>query len=419
MDHTEAKKPTKFFGLSRNVISMGAVSFLNDAASDMVFPFIPVFLTSVLGASATFVGLVEGVANSVANILKAVSGRISDVVHRRKPFVLFGYTLSAIAKPMLSLATAPWHVLVIRVMDRIGKGTRDAPRDALVSLSTEPHNVARAFGFQRGSDTIGAAVGPLIAFAILPLIENDLRTLFFLSFVASFIAVLIVQFFIRDVRTRPSDAEAFGEYAAFPKVEVRESIQWRELGIPFFIFVAAATIFALGRASEAFLLLRAQEGGVALSLVPIIYFVYNTVFGLISLPVGMIADRVGRRHTFMAGMLVFAVSYILFATATSTVVMWGLFIVYGIYSALTEGVGRAIVADLVPEKLRGTAFGIYNALTGVALLPASVIFGFLWDTFGYGIAFWYGAAMAITAFFIYGIFRIIDIRYFSRRAARS
>src|SRR3989338_2991129 len=299
MNEELAKKPTKVFGLSKNVIVMGVVSFLNDLSSDMIFPFIPIFLTSVLGATATFVGLVEGVADSTASILKLFSGRLSDYMRRRKPFVVFGYALSAIAKPILAAASAPWHVLVVRFIDRVGKGTRDAPRDALLSLSTEKKNIGRAFGFHRGMDTLGAAFGPILAFFLLPVLHNDLRTLFLFSFVASFIAVVILKIFVREVRNHADET-------------LRPKIEFKYFGVPFIIFLIAATIFALGRSSDAFLLLRAQGVGFSLMLLPILYFVFNITLALVSTPVGILSDRFGHRNTFMIGMLLFSLTYFLF-----------------------------------------------------------------------------------------------------------
>lgn len=404
MDKQDAKKGTRCFGLSRNVITMGVVSFFNDLSSDMVFPFIPIFLTSVLGAGAISVGLIEGVADATASIMKIFSGRLSDIVRRRKPFIVAGYSLSAITKPFLALAASPWHVLVVRFVDRAGKGVREAPRDALLSASTVRSQIGRAFGFHRAADTMGAAAGPLVAFLILPFINNDLRTLFLLSFIASFIAVVILQLFVREVRREKTTApllDAGGTLVHFG---------WRGLGIPFFIFLAAATIFALGRASEAFLLLRAQDLGVALALLPIIYFVYNITYALFSTPAGMLSDKIGHRNTFMIGMLIFSGTYFLFARVSSVTALWFLFAVYGFYSAFTEGVGRAIVADLVEERLRATAYGIYHAFTGAALLPAGIIFGVLWDRLGAPASFSYGAFLGLAALVVFLLLRVVNHR---------
>lgn len=397
-DNEEIKKPTKFFGLSRNVISMGAVSFLNDLSSDMIFPFIPIFLTATLGASASFVGLVEGIADATASVLKIVSGRLSDKRKARKPFAVFGYGLSALAKPILAAAGAPWHVLAVRFLDKVGKGTRDAPRDALISLSSEKKYFGRAFGFHRAADTMGAAFGPLLAFLVLPLINGNLRTLFLLSFVASFFAVLILQIFVREVRDR--ETEKINEAAAPFK------FRFKNLGLPFIIFLACATLFTLGRASEAFLLLKAKEAGLALALLPIIYFVYNITFAVFSAPAGILSDKIGHRNTYMLGMLVFSAVYFLFARTNSLFGVWILFALYGFYCALTEGVGKAIVGGLVEEKMRATAYGIYGAFTGIALLPASLIFGLLWDKFGSSFSFYYGASLGLLSFLVFLFLRI-------------
>jgi len=397
MNEIEAKKPTKYLGLSRNVISMGAVSFLNDLASDMIFPFIPAFLTSVLGAGAIFVGLVEGLADSTASVLKIISGRLSDRLRVRKPFILAGYSLSAAVKPLLALASAPWHVLLVRFADRVGKGMRDAPRDALLSFSTERKDFGRAFGFHRGADTLGAALGPILAFFLLPLIHQELRTLFLLSFAASFLAVIILAFSVSEVKNHNDLPE-------------RPKFAWKYLGLPFTIFLSATTIFSLGRASEAFLLLRAQNVGVIIATLPLIYFFYNITFALFSTPAGILSDKIGHRNTFMIGMLIFSGTYYLFGQLTSVFAMWLLFAVYGFYSALTEGVGGAIIADLVQEEWRATAYGMYSAFTGLATLPASLIFGVLWENWGPRFAFHYGALMSLTAFIIFLFLRIKNRR---------
>lgn len=402
MESKEAKQPTKFFGLSKNVISMGIVSFLNDLSSDMIFPYIPIFLTSVLGASATFVGVVEGVAEATASALKAVSGRISDRMHRRKPLIVFGYSLSAISKPLLSLAMAPWHVLVVRFFDRIGKGSRDAPRDALLSVSTKHRIIGRAFGFHRAADTMGAALGPLIAFAILPLIDNNLRTLFLLSFIASFFAVLLIVFFVKEVRD--------GDIANVPsdyseRVAKKQRFHLASLGLPYILFLAVSTLFSLGRVSEAFLLLRAQDIGVALALLPLLYFVYNIALALLSTPAGILSDKIGHRNTYMMGMAIFAVTYYLFSVVSSGATIWLLFALLGLYAALTEGVGRAIVVGLVDAEHRATASGVYHAFTGLAALPAGVVFGVLWDQFGAAASFQYSAVLALISLLVFMILR--------------
>lgn len=393
MNDKEAKKPTRFFGLSRNVLTMGGVSFLNDLSSDMVFPFIPIFLTSVLGASATFVGAVEGVADATASIVKVVSGRLSDRWKIRKPLVVAGYSLSALAKPLLALAAVPWHVLGVRFLDRVGKGVREAPRDALISFSAEKKDFGRAFGFHRAADTFGATLGPLVAFLILPFIGNNLRTLFLLSFFASLAAVLMLYFFVRDVKNGEARAQ-------------KPALQFKFLGMPFLIFLAVSVIFSLGKASEAFLLLRAGDVGVTLAYLPLVFVLYTITFAIFSGPAGILSDRIGHRNTFMIGMAIFSATYFFFASVTTIAGLLVLFAIYGFYSAFTDGVGRAIVADMVGEEDRAMAYGMYNAITGVALLPGSLIFGILWDRFGSATSFYYGAALGIAAFMIFLFLRV-------------
>ncbi len=399
MNESGPKKPSAF-GLSKNVLSMGAVSFLNDLSSDMIFPFIPAFVTTVLGGSAAFVGVIEGVADATQSILKIISGRFSDRWKRRKPFLVLGYGLSAFSKPLLSLAASPWHVLAVRFLDRVGKGTRDAPRDALISFSSARNVIGRAFGFHRGSDTLGAAIGPVIALLVLPLVGNNLRILFLLSFVASFIAVVILAFTVREVsdgNTVPGAPRA----STLPK-----KFRFRSLGIPFLVFLASATILNLGRVSEAFLLLRAQDIGIALMFLPLVYVVYNVSFAVFSTPAGILSDHIGHRNTFMVGMLVFSTSALLFGNSASIASIWVLMGLYGLYSALTEGVGKAIITDLVSEDSLGTAFGIYSAFTGIALLPASVIFGVLWQKLGPENAFYYSALLGSLSLIVFLFLRI-------------
>ncbi len=397
----------------------------------MVFPFIPIFLTSVLGASHTFVGVVEGVADATASIVKVISGRLSDRWGRRKPLVVFGYSLSALAKPVLAMALLPWHVLGVRFLDRVGKGTREAPRDALISFSTQRAMYGRAFGFHRAMDTAGAAAGPLVAFAVLPLINQNYRTLFLLSFVASFFAVIILAVFVREVKADDPKTSAIPITASPPSISMvytndidgvrspstadhapggREGkiggqeaktfwLSLRQLGAPFFVFLVIATLASAGRASEAFLILKASDVGVAILLLPILYFVFNITSAALAAPFGIMADRVGKRNIFTVGLLLFAAVYLGLAFGATAQSIWLLFIAYGIYAALTEGVGRAIVAGLVAPEVRATAFGIYNAAVGFALLPASVVFGYLSQHFGSRVAFSYGAGLALIAAF--------------------
>lgn len=389
------KQEKKIFGLNRNIFSLGAVSFLNDVSSEMVFPYISIFLTTVLGASVTMVSSIEGFADAAASILKIFAGRLSDKLGKRKLLIVFGYSLSAFAKPILALAMAPWHVLAVRFVDRVGKGTREAPRDALISSSVSNGDVGKAFGFNRGADRLGAAFGLVLASIVLPLLDNNYRTLFLFSFVASVLAVLVLAFFVKEVPPRPKR-----------EGEIDIKFEFKHLGVPFIVFLIASTIFALGTVSEALIILRASGVGVPLYLIPIIYLVFNLVYSLLSVPAGAISDKFGHRNTYMLGMLIFSSTYILFANVTSPITIWFVFALYGVYAALTDGVGRAIVADLVQEdRLRATAYGMYNAFTGLALLPGGIIFGQIWDRFGPEFAFYFGAVVGIVAFVIFAFLR--------------
>lgn len=395
MPPQEEIKEKKIFGVPKNVFSMSAVSFLNDLSSEMVFMYIPIFLTTVLGASVAFVGLIEGVADATASILRIVAGRLSDKWGKRKSLVVFGYSLSAISKPILAIAMAPWHVLVIRFFDRAGKGIREAPRDALISASADKEAVGHAFGFSRGADRLGATFGLILASILMPLLDNNYRKLFLLSFIASFIAVLALIIFVREIKPKVSHPEA-------PKVK----FEFKNLGAPFIVFLIASTIFALGTVSEALIILRANGVGVPLYLLPIIFLVFNLVYSILSIPAGALSDRIGHRNTYMIGMLIFIISYILFALVVSPFLVWFIFALYGVYAAFTDGVGRAIVADLVTdEHYHATAYGIYSASTAIAFLPGSIIFGLLWDFYGAPVSFLYGALMAIIALGVFAMLR--------------
>ncbi|MBI2055242.1 MAG: MFS transporter [Candidatus Sungbacteria bacterium] len=400
----KTEKPA-IFGLPRNIIFMGVVSFLNDLTSDMVSSLIPIFLTTVLGAPLAFVGVIEGVADSAANVMKIVSGRISDKIRKRKIFAVIGYSLSAITKPLLAFAQVPWHVLAVRLFDRAGKGVREAPRDALISFSISKDRYARAFGFHRAMDTAGAALGPLVAFILLPILNNNLRWLFLLSFIASFFAVFVLVLFVREVQAPPDLADG-NTFHAF---------HLRSLGLPFYMFTLGATIFALGKASEAFLILRATNVGIAITLIPILFFAYNMSATVLSSPMGILADKIGKRWTLIGGYAIFAFIYFIFANTSTSNAVWALFIAYGLYYAATDGVGRAIVADLVPAEFRGTAYGVFHAITGLALLPGSVVFGYLSQNFGYASAFQYGTALAIIAVLVLSSERIWARNHYRRQ----
>ena len=370
-----------------NVLTSGLVSFFTDISSEMIVPVLPLFLTVTLRAPVAAVGLIEGVAESTASILRVFAGWLSDRAGRRKPLVVAGYALSNLTKPLLAVAGAWPHVLAVRFVDRFGKGVRGAPRDALIADSVGPEHRGLAFGFHRAMDTAGAALGPLLAFAVLALLPENYRAVFWIATVPGAIAILVAVLFLRDVPRRPRAARL-----------LRLSVA--RLGRPFTLFTLVATVFAVGNSSDAFLILRAKNLGLPVTAIPLIYFAFNVVYALLSTPAGALSDRLGRRRMLALGYAVFACVYLGFALVGGPSARWtvpALFLVYGVYYALTEGIQRAFVVDLVPAELRATALGTFAMATGLALLPASVIAGRLWDRVGPAAPFYYGGATAAAA----------------------
>jgi MFS family permease len=371
--------------LPRTVKTLGWASLLTDLSSEMIYPLLPAFLTRTLGAGPLFVGLLEGVAEAVATAFKVISGRLSDRLGRRKPLIVGGYALSSLARPLVAAAQAPWHVLAVRFLDRVGKGTRGAPRDALLSAVTPATDRGRAFGFQRAMDHAGAMVGPLLASALLAA-GLPLRTVFALAAVPAAACVLLLVLRLRE------EAAPAGAGAAPAPADVSAPTPRT-----FRAYLAVLGVFALGNSSDAFLLLRAQEAGVGLAAIPLLWTFHHVVKSAASTPCGALSDRLGRRRTIVAGWAVYAAAYAGFAWAASAPQVIALFAVYGLFHALTEGPERALVADLVGPASRGRAFGWYHAVTGGLMLPASLLTGALWQGLGAAPALLTGAALAALA----------------------
>jgi MFS family permease len=369
--------------IPRNVLLLGLVSLFTDMSSEMLYPITPIFLTKILGASPAIVGIIEGAAESTASLLKIWSGWLSDRRGVRRPFVLAGYGISALTRPMLAMAYGWPMVLAARVLDRFGKGIRGAPRDALIADSVDPEFRGRAFGFHRSMDQTGAVIGPLIGMGLLAAFHDNLRWVFLIAFIPSAISTLIV-LIVRD-RKRP-----VGESAPPRLTFAGLSPQFRH-------FLVVVAIFSIGNSSDVFLILRAQQLGYSATTVIGMFALFNIVYVLSAYPAGILSDRIPRRFLFTAGLVIFALVYAGFAVIHNARWLWGLFPIYGLYMGLTDGVSRAIVSDLVDAAHRGSALGLHAAVLGFAAFPASAAAGVLWSKFGPPAPFYTGALCAFLA----------------------
>jgi len=386
--------------LGRNVIGLGAVSLFTDVSTEMIYPLLPIFLAGVIGANASFIGAIEGVAETTASLLKLLSGWWSDKIKSRKPFVVIGYLIASIARPFTAAAHSATEVLAIRLTDRVGKGLRTSPRDALLADSA-PHDArGLAYGFHAAADNTGAVLGPLIAFLLLKLHgvggldvsrrlsaydEHAIRNVFWLSGIPAAIAILILILVVQDVKRTPDGAKP-AETGAGGRLSRR-----------FWAYLTVVLLFTLGNSTDAFLLLRANQLGVPVALAPILWALLNFVKAATGTYGGQLSDRIGRKPLIVGGWLLYAAVYFAFAWAGVAWQAWALFAVYGIFYGMTEGTEKALVADIVPAVRRGAAFGWYNLAIGLGALPASLIFGWIWDRSGSSSAFVFGATLALVA----------------------
>lgn len=383
----------KILGLSRNVFVFGFVSLLNDFSSEITVRILPLFLSNVLGVKTAVIGLIEGLADSTATLLKMLSGWLSDRLGKRKPLVLAGYALSSLSKPLFYFAQSWPFVMVLRFLDRVGKGVRTSPKDALIADSTEAGRQGRAFGYSRAMDPLGAVLGLLTAAGLIALggtavrtmTQGTFRSLVLLSAVPALLGVALVAAFIRD--RGPAEAK-----------RTLPSLSLKGFDRRFRRFLGIMIVFTLGNSSDAFLILRAQQLGLSLVDILLMLAMFNLVTTLIAYPAGALSDRIGRSKVIIAGWVFYGLIYLGFAFASRAWQVWVLYTLYGAYYGATEGAARALVADVVTDSgRRGTAYGLYNMAVGVSALPASLLAGILWQTLGPAAPFLFGAGLSLLA----------------------
>jgi len=365
-----------------NIIILGITSLLTDISSEMVYPLLPIFLVNTLGASPAILGMIEGVAESLASLTKVFSGYWSDKIKQRKPFTIFGYLGSGVGKLFLYLA-ASWHaVLLGRIIDRFGKGVRTAPRDAIIADSAVAGKRGAAYGLHRAMDTIGATLGVLFAYILVISFKQPMREIFLISLIPAFLGVVFL-FLVKEKKG--------GAKIAAKKIK----FQWKSLDKRLKMFLIFSFVFTLGNSSNQFLLLRAQNLGNSLASVILMYLTYNIVYGIFAYPIARLSDKIGKKKILVAGYFFYGLVYLGFAFFNSAQMIWVLFAVYGLYIGFTEGVEKALVADIAPEELKATAIGLHATLVGIGLLPASLLAGLLWKIIGPAAPFYFGGIMGV------------------------
>ena len=390
----------RYRGLPRNVFAIGLVSLLNDASSEIIYPLLPIFLASSLGASAWAIGTIEGLAESISSLLKLFAGYLSDRLAKRKLLVVAGYSIASLARPLLAFAQTWTHVLAIRVTDRIGKGIRTAPRDAMIADTVGVEQRGIAFGFHRAMDHAGAVIGPIVGYVLVIIFvanaesptTSEFSKIFLAASVPALVAVLVAIFFMRESPVHSQTTP--------PTVKL--SLRGFDSNFKRFLLVLA--LFTLSNSSDSFLILRAMDSGVSIALVPLLWAAHHGMKVLSSLFGGDLSDRLGRKQLIVSGWILYAAVYAGFAYATNQASLWVLFLVYGIYFGLAEGAEKALVADLVRPEQRGTGYGLYNLAFGVTVFPASLLMGMIWDWKGPTVAFLVSAFMGATAALLLLIF---------------
>jgi len=374
--------PSRYFaGLSKNTVLLACSSLFADISTEMLYPVLPVFLTQVLKASGSVVGLVDGFAQAAQNIVQGFSGALSDRLQRRKAIALVGYLLAAVSKPLMGLS-ATWQALfAARFADRVGAGIRSAPRDALIAASVADANRGKAFGLEGFGDNLGAFLGPLVAVMLLYAVHVGLRSVFYLALIPGLLALVMVML-VREPRT-----------AVAAKMKLDASV--RQFPVRYWKYLLVTALFGIGNSSNAFLILRTRDMGASLKTTILIYAAFNLVAALVSYPAGSFSDRWGRKRLLLAAYAVFLVSYLGFAVTSSVILVAGLFALYGMYEGIFRAVGKAFAADFIPAHLRASGIGWFSTTVGLMQLLASVVAGLLWDRVGHAAVFFYGAAFAL------------------------
>lgn len=398
-ENIEESKTKKILGMNENIFFAGLTSFFTDTTVYTIYPILPIFLKSMLGITVPDITIIEGVAESTSSVLKALSGWWSDRVGKNKPFMIWGYLMTAIITPAFGVVSSVYHVLFLRFVERLGKGIRTAPRDSIIAASGGKKSHGRNFGFHKAMDNTGAILGPFLAWLMIYLATKahgsptlgDYKLFYILASIPAFLGVLTIGIFIKDVK-----------YEGKSKVG---KIYLKDFNKKFYIFLSIAFIFSLGNSTDSLLLLRAQDTGIKQAAVPLVYLICNFSAMILSVPIGIFSDKIGREKIIIVGYLIYAIVYFGFATVSTPIMVVALFALYGVYGAACDGIQKALVADLIGSKNRGTALGLFNAAIGITLLPASIIGGLLWDAnANHSLPFIFGAIMAFISALLLMIF---------------
>jgi len=375
--------------IKKNVFWMGVVSYFTDISSEMLMPILPIFFQDVLGINKAFIGLIEGLAESFSSFLKIVSGYLSDKFKKRKMFIILGYAIPAFIKPLYIFAGSWIHILFLRFVERSGKGFRDPPRDALIASASNKENLGEVFGFQRMMDTLGAVTGVLLLSIILYFLPNTLRALFIIAFIPGLISFVIAVTKVKEDKKPTQDGT---------KISI---VDVKNLPVSYKIFLVPTFIFAIGNMSYAFFILRAENLGLPVYLIPVIYLLYTIIYAVFALPVGKLSDKIGAIPTLIIGNLFFLLACLLYMAPLPVNFIWLVFVIYGLFFAFNVGVSKAYITTIVPERMHGTAIGLQNFIMGICAFPASFVVGYLWETVSVEVAFGYSASLAVLSTLVY------------------